>query len=64
VSPAIDPALAPILRRVPQFASASQLTVTELGGGITNRNYKIDSDGEAYVLRTGGNEVTHCLRTS
>jgi aminoglycoside phosphotransferase (APT) family kinase protein len=49
---------------MPQFASASQLTVTELGGGITNRNYKIDSDGEAYVLRTGGNEVTHCLRTS
>ena len=26
----------------------------ELGGGITNRNYKIEVDGAAYVLRMGG----------
>jgi thiamine kinase-like enzyme len=28
--------------------------VTELGGGITNRNYKVDVDGDAFVLRIGG----------
>ena len=26
----------------------------ELGGGITNRNYRIEVDGNAYVLRMGG----------
>lgn len=28
--------------------------VAELGGGITNRNFKVDVDGEAFVLRMGG----------
>lgn len=28
--------------------------VTELGGGITNRNFKVEVDGGAYVLRMGG----------
>ena len=55
----IDPSLEPILQRVPQFASARELDVTELSGGITNRNYKVVADGEAYVLRMGGNETRH-----
>ena len=29
-------------------------TVSELGGGITNRNFKVDVDGEVFVLRMGG----------
>jgi len=28
--------------------------IAELGGGITNRNFKVDVDGESYVLRMGG----------
>jgi thiamine kinase-like enzyme len=28
--------------------------VYELGGGITNRNYKVEVDGSAFVLRMGG----------
>jgi thiamine kinase-like enzyme len=28
--------------------------VADLSGGITNRNFKVDVDGEAYVLRMGG----------
>jgi thiamine kinase-like enzyme len=28
--------------------------VTPLSGGITNRNYRLDTDGESYVLRIGG----------
>ena len=55
----IDPSLEPILQRVPQFASARELAVSELSGGITNKNYKVVADGEAYVLRMGGNETRH-----
>ena len=55
--PTLDLTLAPILQRVPQFASALEFAVTELTGGITNRNYKIEADGEAYVLRIGGGET-------
>src|SRR6188474_1042494 len=51
--------LDPILLRISQFASASNLTVTELTGGITNKNYKITVDGQAYVLRMGGNETKY-----
>jgi thiamine kinase-like enzyme len=31
--------------------------VEELGGGITNRNFKITVDGETVVLRLGGNDT-------
>ena len=55
----IDSSLEPILQRVPQFASARELAVSELSGGITNKNYKVVADGEAYVLRIGGNETRY-----
>src|SRR5688572_16756943 len=51
--------LDPILQRIPQFASASNLIITELTGGITNKNYKITDNGESYVLRMGGNETKY-----
>ncbi len=54
-----DISLQPILQRVPPFASATTLQVSELSGGITNKNYKIEADGEAYVLRIGGDETKH-----
>jgi thiamine kinase-like enzyme len=31
--------------------------VTALSGGITNRNYRVEVDGSAYVLRVGGNDT-------
>jgi thiamine kinase-like enzyme len=31
--------------------------VEELGGGITNRNFKVTVDGDAYVLRVGGKDT-------
>jgi len=31
-----------------------KVRVTELGGGITNRNFKVEVEGSAYVLRMGG----------
>jgi thiamine kinase-like enzyme len=37
-----------------------QIAVEPLGGGITNRNFKVEADGQAYVLRIGGKD-THLL---
>jgi len=42
------------LTRVPQWAGASDLKATPLGGGITNSNFRIDVGGEAFVLRIAG----------
>lgn len=42
-----------ILARVPGIAQ-NELTIEPLGGGLTNRNYLVDADSEAYVLRVGG----------
>jgi thiamine kinase-like enzyme len=49
--------LSPILQRFPQFSDAGQLEIEELTGGITNKNYKICTDSDCYVLRLGGNET-------
>jgi thiamine kinase-like enzyme len=47
-----------ILNRVPIFTGKTDLVITDLSGGLTNRNYKIDtSDGNSYVLRVGGNDT-------
>jgi aminoglycoside phosphotransferase (APT) family kinase protein len=51
--------LSPIFQRIPQFASAKSPEITELSGGITNKNYKITVDGQAFVLRLGGNETKY-----
>jgi len=50
-------ALQPILARIPLFADKTDLRITELSGGITNRNYKITAGDDAYVLRVGGNDT-------
>ncbi|MCI0458027.1 MAG: ethanolamine utilization protein EutH [Gemmataceae bacterium] len=36
------------------------LTITELGGGLTNRNFKVDADGDSFVVRIYG-EGTEAL---
>jgi thiamine kinase-like enzyme len=42
------------LARVPKWASAHDLKVAPLGGGITNHNYRVDVGSQAYVLRVAG----------
>ena len=49
--------LSPILQRISKLSDCESLEVQELTGGITNRNYKICTDSECYVLRVGGNET-------
>lgn len=46
----VDEAIA----RVPQWANASDLKISPLGGGITNNNYRVDTEGESFVLRIAG----------
>jgi thiamine kinase-like enzyme len=40
--------------RVPQWNNAKELKTAPLGGGITNRNFRVDVDGQSYVLRIVG----------
>lgn len=42
------------LRRLPAFRDFQDVTVTPLGGGLTNRNYRLDIDGQLYVMRIAG----------
>jgi thiamine kinase-like enzyme len=44
-----------ILELVPELAAAS--SVTELAGGLTNTNYKVVSDGQAYVVRISAKDA-------
>jgi thiamine kinase-like enzyme len=34
-----------------------QVVIKPLGGGITNRNFKVDADGREFVLRIGGKDT-------
>ena len=42
------------LARVPMWRGARDLKTTPLGGGITNQNFRVDVNGESFVLRIGG----------
>jgi len=42
------------LRKLARFRDCHDVTVTPLGGGLTNRNYRVELDGESYVLRIAG----------
>ena len=46
----IDEAIA----RVPQWANVTDLKASPLGGGITNANFRIEVNGEFFVLRIPG----------
>ncbi len=43
-----------VIARVPLWAEAQELSYKPLGGGITNKNYRVDVDGQSYVLRIAG----------
>jgi thiamine kinase-like enzyme len=43
-----------IIARVPLWAEAQDLRYQPLGGGITNKNYRVDVDSQSYVLRIAG----------
>lgn len=43
-----------LARRVSEFENASVIQVSFLPGGITNRNFRLDVDAQAFVLRMPG----------
>src|SRR5438034_8888306 len=45
-----------LIQLIPELRDRS-LTVSPLGGGLTNRNYRIDADGQSYVLRVAGKDT-------
>ena len=42
------------IARVPLWANRREIEVSELEGGITNLNYRVDVDGKSYHLRISG----------
>ena len=42
------------IARVPMWRNPTDLKVSPLDGGITNRNYRVDMDGESFHLRLAG----------
>ncbi len=48
------------LERVPFLKGKKDIKTAELKGGITNKNYRVDSDGQSYMLRITG-ETTGLL---
>jgi len=42
------------IARVPMWANPREIEVSELEGGITNLNYRVDVDGKSYHLRISG----------
>ena len=46
-----------ILQRIPQWHGRTDLQVSPLSGGITNRNFRIEVGGKRFVLRVGGNNT-------
>ena len=50
----MDPILSEVIARVPGWAGAMDLTVTPLGGGITNQNFRVEVGGESFVVRISG----------
>jgi thiamine kinase-like enzyme len=43
-----------VIEAVPGWSSAARIEVTPIEGGITNRNYRVDVDGEAFAVRLVG----------
>ncbi len=50
-----DALLAEIIALVPELGGRER-TIAALGGGLTNRNYRVDCAGESYVVRISDND--------
>jgi len=55
--PTLDPDLAAAIRAVPGWAGRPPARVTPLPGGITNRNFRVEVGGAAYVVRLPGKDT-------
>ncbi len=53
----MDTILKRIIARVPQWADAKSIQSSFLAGGISNLNYRVDVDGESFVVRVCGKDL-------
>src|SRR5207247_1788670 len=56
VAQALDPDLASVVAAVPGW-SGLEPRVVPLGGGITNRNFRVDIAGQSFVVRLSGKDT-------
>ena len=49
-----DPVLEDVVRRLPGWSERAEVRTEPLEGGITNRNFRVEIDGAAYVVRLAG----------
>jgi thiamine kinase-like enzyme len=49
--------LGPVIERMPAWTNARSIRVAALAGGITNRNFHVDVDGDSYVVRIYGRDT-------
>jgi thiamine kinase-like enzyme len=54
---AVQPVLQPIIERMSTWMAAGSIRAEPLAGGITNRNYRVDVDGESFVVRIYGRDT-------
>ena len=52
----LDPDLAVVVDAMPRWGGRD-VRVEALGGGITNRNFRVDVDGECFVVRLSGKDT-------
>jgi thiamine kinase-like enzyme len=50
----VGPTIEEVIPQIPGWGGASQVDITPLGGGITNLNYRVQVDGEAFAVRIAG----------
>jgi thiamine kinase-like enzyme len=56
-SPPLDPALRAVVEAMPGWPEAGRLDITPIPGGITNRNFRVDVDGDPFVVRIAGRDT-------
>jgi len=50
----MPPTIDDVIARVPFLVESRDIKKTPLSGGITNLNFKVEADGQAYVIRLAG----------
>jgi thiamine kinase-like enzyme len=57
VSVEVEPALAAVIAAVPSWAGHEPSAIDPIGGGITNRNFRVDIAGGSFVVRLWGTDT-------
>jgi thiamine kinase-like enzyme len=56
-SPPLDPALSSVVQAMPGWSEAARLKAAPIPGGITNQNFRVEVDGQAFFVRLAGKDT-------